>query len=635
MNECHGCPASAVATAVPPGARDAVNVVAIAGPPNAGKSTLFNRLTGMRQKVANFPGVTVEHHLGRIAMDSGREITLIDLPGVYSLQPRSEDEQVTHDVLKGQMPGVPTPGAILLILDCTNLGRHLVLAAPILALKLPTLVILNMADDLRARGGEVDAGALSAQLGAPVALISASKGEGVEKVMQFLEGVSARTSPKKPMLELPVLNDIPKCRQWAARVGQGADYQAPAPPVWTRRLDRIFLHPVIGPAIFALVVVAVFQSIFSGARPVMDLLQVAISKSGDWVGNAIPNPLLKSLVVDGIWSGVGSVVVFLPQILLLFLFIGILEDSGYLARAALIADRTMSKFGLQGKSFIPLLSAYACAVPAILATRTIENKRDRIATILIAPFMTCSARLPVYTLIIAAFIPARPLLGPLLGAQAAAMLTLYAVGFLAAIFTARLLKSTVLKSTKTPFMLEMPPYRWPTLRSIGLRLYDRSMVFLARAGTVILAVAIVLWALAHIPLHDGKVPQVADSLAGTIGRTIEPIIKPLGFNWKIGVGLITSLAAREVIIGTLGTIYGIEDPSHAAGLQQALHQDLTLGSAAALLIFFAFAMQCMSTMAVVRRETGSWRWPVLQFSYMGVLAYVCAFAANHLYAFFH
>jgi ferrous iron transport protein B len=632
MNECHGCPAAAISSLPPPSTAVKPHIVAIVGPPNAGKSTLFNRLTGLRQKVANFPGVTVEHHLGKARVSGEREVMLVDLPGVYSLQPRSEDEQVTHDVLKGEMAGVPRPEAILLILDCTNLGRHLVLAAPVLSLGLPTLIILNMADDLRARGGEVDVSALSMQLGAPAALISAAKNEGVDKVFQFLEGTAAGTAPKKKaVVELPVLNDIPKCRQWAARVGTGADYHAPAPPHWTRRLDAIFLHPVWGPLVFLLVVVAVFQTIFFGARPIMDALQSGIAASGQWIGSVLPDSIFRSLLIEGVWSGVGSVVVFLPQILLLFLFIGILEDSGYLARAALIADRTMSKFGLQGKSFIPLLSAYACAVPAIMATRTIENKRDRIATILIAPFMTCSARLPVYILIVSAFIPNKHLIGPFFGLQAAAMLGLYLLGFLAAIGTARLLKSTVLKSGRTPFMLEMPPYRWPTFRSIGLRLVDRSKAFLGRAGTVILWVAIGLWVLAHLPLQSGHMPAIADSLAGTIGRTIEPIIHPLGFNWKIGIGLITSLAAREVIVGTLGTIYGMEGNSQSLGLQQALHQDLTLSGALALLVFFAFAMQCMSTMAVVRRETGSWKWPMIQFAYMSGLAWVCAFAVNHLF----
>jgi ferrous iron transport protein B len=352
--------------------------------------------------------------------------------------------------------------------------------------------------------------------------------------------------------------------------------------------------------------------------------------SGGWIQSTLPDTLFRSLLVEGVWGGVGSVVVFLPQILVLFLFIGVLEDSGYLARAALIADRTMAKVGLQGKSFIPLLSAYACAVPAILATRTIENKRDRIATILIAPFMTCSARLPVYTLVIAAFIPEQPLLGPI-GTRAGAMLGLYLIGFLAAFGTASLLKSSVLKSVRTPFMLELPPYRMPSLRGLGLRLYDRSKVLLRRAGTIILGTRVVLWILATVPMVDGQPAAIESSLAGTLGRAIEPLVEPLGFNWKIAIGLITSLAAREVIVGTLGTIYGMEAADETSrGLQAALQADLSLGGAAARRVFFAFAMQCMSTVAVVRRETGGWRWPIIQFTYMTALAYVCAFAVNQL-----
>ncbi len=617
--DCHSAPPAPSAGT---GERPA-RVIAVVGPPNSGKSTLFNRLTGLRQKVANFPGVTVEQHLGKLKIEDAAELDVIDLPGVYSLTPRSEDEQVTHDVLLGQMPGVPKPDTILLILDVTNLGRHLVLAAPILALGLPTLVVLNMADELGRRGGDVDVEELAKRLGAPVALISAASGEGYDTVLQFLRG---RIGVPRPV-ELPVLDDLPRCREWAARVGAGARYQPPAPPVWTRRLDAVFLHPVAGPLVFLAVVVTVFQAIFAGAAPLMDLVDRSVAASGAWLGAALPESVLKRLLVEGIWSGVGSVVVFLPQILLLFLFIGILEDSGYLARAALIADRTMAKVGLQGKSFIPLLSAYACAVPAILATRTIENKRDRIATILIAPFMTCSARLPVYTLIIAAFIPERPLLGPVLGTRAAALLGLYLLGFLAAIATARVLKSSVLKSERTPFLLEMPPYRRPTLRQIGLRLLDRAKVFLQRAGTVILGMSVALWVLSHVPLKDGKAPEIAESVAGTIGRVVEPVIEPLGFNWKIGVGLVTSIAAREVIVGTLGTIYGIEGDANSRGLQEALRHDLTPAGAVALLVFFAFAMQCMSTIAVVKRETGGWRWPIVQFTYMGVLAWIGAFVA--------
>ena len=627
MGDCHNC---SVATLPPPPTIDTRrHIVAIVGPPNSGKSTLFNRLTGLRQKVANFPGVTVEHRMGKVKIDGGREVFAIDLPGVYSLEPRTEDERVTHDVLLGQMKDLPKPDAVLLILDSTNLARHLVLAAPVLSLGLPTLVILNMADDLSRRGGGVDVAELSMQLGSPVALVSASRGEGFEKVTQFLAGATHAAPQAAPLMQLPVIQDIPKCRAWAANVGNKGKYQAPAPPHWTRRLDAILLHPVAGPLIFIVVVLAVFQSIFFWAKPAMELVQGAITSLGSWVGSMIPNPTLQSLVVDGVFNGVGSVVVFLPQILLLFLFIGILEDSGYLARAALIADRTMARFGLQGKSFIPLLSAYACAVPAIMATRTIENKRDRIATILIAPFMTCSARLSPYTLLILAFIPNRPLLGPILGLQAAVLLGLYLLGFLAALFTAKLLKSTILKSNRSSFMLEMPPYRWPTLRSLGLRLIDRSKVFLRRAGTVILAVALVIWVLANLPLTNGQPPEIGQSIVGTIGHAVEPVIKPLGFNWKIGIGLITSLAAREVIVGTLGTIYGIEDASaKSEGLQHALQQDLTLGGAVALMVFFAFAMQCMSTVAVVKRETGGWRWPAIQFAYMTGMAYVCAFLAN-------
>src|ERR1700723_1519442 len=358
MSSCCEPPAL-VPAPVPPGP-GAFRTVVLIGPPNSGKSTLFNRLTGLRQKVANFPGVTVEQRVGKAKMNGSsnpHDVVLVDLPGVYSLNPRSEDEQVTRDVLAGTMPGIPKPDALLLILDCTNLGRHLVLAAPILSLKLPTLVILNMADDLKNRGGHVDTAELASELGSPVALISASKGQGVEKVFQFMEGTSAgTTSLAPPRVELPILQDIPRCRQWAHDVETGAAYRAPAPPIWTRRLDSVFLHPIAGPLIFLIVVAGVFQTIFKGAKPIMDGLQNLIQTSGQWIEHVLPASIFRSLLVDGVWSGVGAVIVFLPQILLLFLFIGILEDSGYLARAALIAYRTMAKFGLQGKSFIPLIS---------------------------------------------------------------------------------------------------------------------------------------------------------------------------------------------------------------------------------------------------------------------------------------
>jgi ferrous iron transport protein B len=623
VSECKGCAnCGGTAVAEPPILAGTRTAVALVGPPNSGKTTLFNRLTGLRQKVANFPGVTVEQHSGIAELPDGRSVRIIDLPGVYSLSPRSEDEQIAYDVLTGHTPGVAKPQAVLLVLDSTNLSRQLMLAAPILSLHLPTLVILNLADELRQRGGKVDAQSLSRQLGAPVALVSARSGEGMERVLDFLAGAM----PKPNLLELPVLQDVPGCRKWAGAVGAKAGYRAPAPSKWTRRLDKVFLHPLFGPLVFAAVVVAVFQIIFSVAGPLPDRVGDLFDASGRWAATLIPASLFRTLLIDGAWIGVGSVVAFLPQILLLFLFIGILEDSGYLARAAVIADRTMALVGLQGKSFIPLLSAYGCAVPAIMATRTIENKRDRLATILVAPFMTCSARTPIYILMIGAFIPKRTLLGGLMGMPTAVMLGLYVLGFLAAVTTARLLKSTVLKSGRTPFLLEMPAYRWPNLRSLGLRVYDRGMVFMKQAGTVILLVTVIVCVLQNFPMTNGKPPAIEHSIVGGIGHAIEPLIKPLGFNWKIGIALITSLAARETTPATLGTIYGAAgEPLHAA-----LRHDLSLGGAIALLVFFAFALQCTSTLAIVRRETGSWKWPIVQFTYMGVLAYVGAFVAYRL-----
>jgi ferrous iron transport protein B len=600
--------------------------IAVVGPPNSGKTTLFNRLTRLRQKVGNFPGVTVEHHTGYIRDPNGGEVALIDLPGVYSLNPKSEDEKVAVDVLTGNMPGTSRPDAIILVLNSTNLHTHLVLAARVIAMGLPTLVLLNMADELRKQDGGIDVLSLARQLGTPVALVSATTGEGLEAVQNFLS--SATPSPEP--VELPVVGSARGYREWAVRVGANAGYRRPATPVWTARLDSIFLHRVWGPIIFGVVVVAVFQTIFALGQPLSNLLQKFLDATGAALGHHLAPGMLQSLLINGVWKGTGSVLVFLPQILLLFLVIGILEDSGYLSRAAVIADRTMSRVGLNGKSFIPLLSAYACAVPAIMATRTIESKRDRMATILVAPFMTCSARLPVYTMVIAAFLPDHRLLGPFLGTRAAAMLGLYVLGFLMAVATARLLKSTILKSKDAPFILEMPPYRWPTVGSLGLRLVDRGKAFLYRAGTVIMLVSLLLWAATNFPMHHGQPPEVQDSMVAKLGHAIEPAIRPLGFDWKIGVGLVTSVAAREVIIATMGTLNGVDPESHASDLQVALRHELSLGGAVALLIFFAFAMQCMSTVAVVRRETNGWKWPALQFTYMTVVAYAAAFAAYNV-----
>ncbi len=623
--------------AAPAGKRGKFRTIALIGPPNSGKSTLFNRLTGLRQKVANYPGVTVEHHSGRMSGIGRNDLTLIDLPGIYSLAAYSEDARVAIDVLKGEMPGTPRPDALLLVLDALHLNRQLMLAGPILALGLPTLVLLNMADLMEARGGKVDPLALAQELGRPVALISAAKGTGLEAVSGFLDrnkdgDQNHGDRPKLPVLQtqLPVLQNASECRRWAAQVSTRTKYRAPASPLWTRRLDSVLLHRVWGPLIFLLVVVTVFQVVFSIGQPLSDGMGEVLTRAGTVVTDHLPHGWLQALVRDGLWNGVQAVLVFLPQILLLFLFIGVLEDSGYLARAALIADRLMRSIGLNGKAFIPLLSAYACAVPAIMATRTIENKRDRLATILVAPFMTCSARLPIYTLVIAAFIPDKHLIGHLIGLRASVMLGLYVLGFAAALLTARALKSSVLKASAAPFILELPQYRWPTVRSLSLRVYDRSKLFVKKAGTIILAVTFVLWVLSIFPIHGGQFSGLTESVIGRLGHLIEPVLRPLGFNWKIGIGLLSSIIAREVIVGTLGTLYGVDPATQSLGLQAALRQDMTVAGAVALVVFFAFAMQCTSTLAVVRRETNSLKWPLIQFCYMTGLAYVAALVTNQV-----
>ena len=627
MSEC--CEPVAFAPPVrQPGAKAAgdLNTIALIGPPNSGKSTLFNRLTGLRQKVANYPGVTVEQRMGRMAGVGRDDLVLIDLPGIYSLDPYSEDARVSIDVLEGHMPGTPKPDAVLLVLDSLHLTRQLMLAAPVLALGLPTMVLLNMSDLMDARGGAIDPLRLAQELGAPVALVSATKGTGMESVQMFLNRHDAKL--EQPPLMLPVLGNAMSTHRWAAQVSTRTGYRAPLSAKMTRRVDAVLLHPVWGPLLFLVVVFAVFQVVFSVGLPVSNGLQDVLAHFGKWATGYLPAGWIRSLVLDGAWNGVTSVLVFLPQILLLFLFIGILEDTGYLARAALIADRVMRSIGLNGKAFIPLLSAYACAVPAIMATRTIENKRDRLATILVTPFMTCSARLPVYLLFIAAFVPNVAFVGGLISLKTLVMLGLYTIGFLAALTTARLLKSSILKSSETPFILELPQYRMPTLRSLGLRLVDRGSVFLKQAGTVILCVTLGLWVLANVPVHAGHPPELGESVIGRLGHFIEPAIAPLGFNWKIGIGLLTSVMAREVMVGTMGTLYGADPETQSLSLQTALHHDLPLGGAIALMVFFAFALQCTSTIAVVRRETNSWKWPAVQFAYMLALAYGAAFVTN-------
>jgi ferrous iron transport protein B len=633
MNAC--CETPAFKPLAASSADSSLKTVVLIGPPNSGKSTLFNRLTGLRQKVANYPGVTVEQRMGLMAGVGRDDLTLIDLPGIYSLDPYSEDARVAVNVLRGRMPGTPKPDAVLLVLDSLHLTRQLMLAAPVLAQGLPTLVLLNMSDLMESRGGHIDTLKLARELGAPVAQISAVNGTGLDAVPLFLNQQNGHRSATAVPLTLPVLGNAASTHTWAAQVSRRTGYQAPLSAENTRKIDNILLHRIWGPLLFLAVVIAVFEVVFALGQPLSDGFGDLLARLGDLARPLLPVGWLQSLLLDGIWKGICSVLVFLPQILLLFLFIGVLEDSGYLARAALIADRVMRTIGLNGKAFIPLLSAYACAVPAIMATRTIENKRDRLATILVTPFMTCSARLPVYLLLIAAFIPNVYYFHGLLGLQALVMLGLYLAGGVAAFTTARLLKSSILKSSDTPFILELPQYRMPTPYSLGLRLLDRARIFLRTAGTIIVGVTIALWILAHLPVIQTTAgtlaaPQLADSLIGRLGHFIEPAIAPLGFNWKIGIGLLSSVLAREVMVSTMGTLYGADPSTQTLNLHAALHSDLTLGGALALMIFFAFAMQCTSTIAVVHRETNSWRWPAIQFLYMLALAYGAAFAVNQL-----
>jgi ferrous iron transport protein B len=635
-----GAPSGAAATLAPE--PDAAPLVALIGPPNSGKSTLFNQLTGLHQKVANYPGVTVEKHLGRVRLDHHRWLDLVDLPGVNGFSARTLDEKVTRDVLEGRVEGLRAPDAVVVIVDSTRLEPHLMLVEPIMELGLPTLLVLNMVDELAARGGSVDEEILGDHLGVETVRANARTGEGLERIREFLEEAYRRGPlPERPCpaisnvkhgTPLPMADAFAARRRWIREITHEAQFVPPGPSRLSERLDSLFLHRIWGPLIFLGVVMLVFQALFTWATPAMDGVEWAIASSGEWLRVTLPPSWFRSLLVDGVWAGVGSVIVFLPQILILFLFLGILEDSGYMARAAVIADRMMYRVGLQGRAFLPLLSAYACAVPAILSARTVEDERDRMATIFVTPFMTCSARLPVYALLIAAFIPERPVLGPVMGSRAATLLGLYALGVVAAVVTAFLLKRTLLKGEPSAFLMELPPYRIPSPRSLVLRLVDRSKIFLKRAGRIILAVAILLWVLTQVPRVDAGAPPMDESALGRMGQVLEPVIEPLGFDWRIGVGIVSSLAAREVIVGTLGTIYGVEDADEGSmELQAALQRDLDLGGAVALLVFFVFALQCMSTVAVMRRETGGWKWPAIQFSYMLALGYFGAMAANALF----
>ncbi|MGI8786364.1 MAG: ferrous iron transport protein B [Pyrinomonadaceae bacterium] len=656
-------------------------VIALAGNPNAGKTTLFNALTGLRQKVANYPGVTVERKEG-VWKSSGSAARLIDLPGLYSLDATSIDEQIARDVLTGRLSDLPKPNVIVAVVDATNLERNLYLVTQLLEYKIPVVVALTMVDAAEKQSLEIDVKKLAALLEIPVVEVKATQKIGIETLAEIVFETARNVNPKPhffaennaadelDFIHLSLQDDQAVNSKIFARYNFISDvYQESVKPKQTderslsEKIDRVLTHKFFGLIILIAILLLVFQTIFSWANLPMDLLSEGFGALGDWVRTQMPEGILTDLLVDGVIAGVGGILVFLPQILLLFLFLSILEDTGYMARAAFLLDKLMSRFGLHGKAFVPLLSSFACAIPGIMATRTIESPKDRLATILIAPFMSCSARLPVYTLIIATFFAGQKVFG-FISLGAVLILAMYALGVFIAIIVAWILKRTLLKSPPPPFVMELPPYRLPNFRTVFQNMLTRAGLFVKRAGTVILTLSILLWALMNFPRHSqeqiseiqtqieqtcncspeeaqakaetqAKNEILQNSIAGRFGHAIEPFIRPLGYDWRIGIGLISAFAAREVFVSTMSILYSVgkDADANSESLLDAMRNAKNdkgekiwsplLGLST--MVFFLLAMQCLSTVAVVRRETNSWGWAIFMTSYMCGLAYVAAF----------
>ena len=605
--------------------------VALVGNPNCGKTALFNLLTGARQKVANYAGVTVERKVGTTKLKSGRSVSVIDLPGAYSLTPATPDEQVTLDVIEGRRAGEDAPDAVIAVVDATNLRMNLRLVLELKRLHRPMMVALNMADVARAQGLVIDVARLSAELGCPVVETVAVKHDGHAQLLALLE----RESAAAPAVALASTSFAPsspaelqrEVRRILALVEPGVVPNAANAKRFHHKLDAVVMHPVAGLAILAIVLFLIFQAVFSWANVPMDAIRAAMAGLGAWTSAHMAEGPLRSLLVDGVIAGLGSVIVFLPQILILFFFILILEDSGYLPRAAFLLDNLMGKVGLSGRAFIPLLSSFACAIPGIMATRTIANWKDRLATIMIAPLMTCSARLPVYALLIGAFVPDRSV--GVFNLRGLTLFALYVAGVVSAMGVAWVFKRVWLKSRYQPLMLELPPYRMPGARNLVLGLLERAHIFLARVGGIIFSLMVILWFLSSYPAPPAGAtgPAIQYSVAGWLGQALQHVFAPIGFNWQISIALVPGLAAREVAVGALGTVYAMSAAGGevAGALSPVIAKGWSLATAYSLLAWYVFAPQCISTLAVVKRETNSWRYPLLMAAYLFALAYLAAF----------
>jgi ferrous iron transport protein B len=611
-------------------------LVALVGNPNCGKTALFNLLTGSRQKVANYAGVTVERKEGRLITPAGKTLRVLDLPGAYSLHPRSPDERVTCDVLYGRAKGEKRPDLVVCVVDATNLRRNLRIVLAVKRLGLPCVVALNMTDLAARRGLKVDPGTLSAELGVPVVATVGIKSDGAGNLRALLDEPLVWQRGSNPLVVSSSAEPI---------VGTQADHDtvhailkrlglaAVVPHTPSDRVDRVVLHPVIGPVLLAVLLFLVFQAVFTWAQAPMDAIKVATEFLGAAVTSSMPDGWLRSLLVDGVIAGAGGVVVFLPQIVILFFFILVLEESGYLPRAAFLLDRLMGGVGLSGRSFIPLLSSFACAIPGIMAARTIANPRDRLVTIMIAPLMTCSARLPVYALLIGAFIPARPVWGGV-QLQGLVLFGLYVAGIVGALVVAWVLKRFTARGQVRSLMMELPAYHWPTVRNVAIGLWQRVEIFMKRVGGIILGLTIALWFLASFPAPPAGATgaPIEYSVAGTLGRALAVVFEPIGFNWQISIALVPGLAAREVAVGALGTVYALSATGDdtAQALTPLIAHTWSLATALSLLAWYVFAPQCLSTLATVKRETGGWTMPLLMAGYLFGLAYAASFITYRL-----